>query len=172
MNGHTADRCFELVGYPPNFKRNTGTNRGISSNNVVLGNKDQLAGSSNYFRDDQYKRLMALISEKSGSTSVPANIAVYIGWIMDSGASQHMIYTILNMFNVVDVSKLNMIIGYPNGTKALVTHVGSFKLIDKIMIHDVLVVPCYQDSVLRTQVGTGNKSNGLMGCICLIHVKS
>ncbi|GJW13239.1 ribonuclease H-like domain-containing protein [Tanacetum coccineum] len=37
MNGHTADRCFELVGYPCNFKKNIGTNRGSASNNVVSG---------------------------------------------------------------------------------------------------------------------------------------
>ncbi|GKB74116.1 hypothetical protein Tco_0935528 [Tanacetum coccineum] len=70
MNGHTADRCFELVGYPPNFKRNTGTNRGSTSNNVVSGNKDQSSRSSNSFTYDQYRRLMTLISEKSGTTSI------------------------------------------------------------------------------------------------------
>ncbi|GJW91291.1 polyadenylate-binding protein 2-like protein [Tanacetum coccineum] len=92
MNGHTADRCFELVGYPPNFKRNTSTNRGSTSNN------------------DVELRISLL---------------------------------------------LNMIVGHPIGTKALVTHVGNLKLTDKIVIHDVLVVPGYQDSVLKTQVETG-----------------
>ncbi|GJR41731.1 putative ribonuclease H-like domain-containing protein [Tanacetum coccineum] len=210
MNGHTADRCFELTGYPPNFKKNTGPNKGSASNNVVSGNKDQ----SHTFTDDQYKRLMSLISEKSGSSSIPANIAgtncvisfcssrlfnhnsnissykIYIGWIIDSGASQHMTYTIINMFNIVDVSKLNMTVGHPNGTKALVTHIGSLKLTKNIVIYNVLVVPDYQvsllsvhslskdnkfrvifdedtcviqDSVLKTQVGTGNESNGLLG---------
>ncbi|GKD40607.1 hypothetical protein Tco_1260814, partial [Tanacetum coccineum] len=75
MNGHTAHRCFELVGYPPNFKKNIGTNKGSISNNAISGIKDQSSGSSNSFTDDKYKRLMALISEKSGSSSMPANIA-------------------------------------------------------------------------------------------------
>ncbi|GJX79206.1 ribonuclease H-like domain-containing protein [Tanacetum coccineum] len=212
MNGHTADRGFDLVGYPPKFKKNIGTNKGFAGNNVVSGIKDQSIDSSNFFTNDQYKRLMALISEKSGSSSMPTNIVgincvinfcssrvfnhnsnissykIYIGWIIDSGASQHMTYTILNTFNVVDVSKLNMTVGHPNGTKALVTHVGSLKLTKKIVIHDVLAVPGYQvnllsvhrlskdnkfrvifykdtcvvqDFVLKTQVGTGNESNGL-----------
>ncbi|GJV19802.1 hypothetical protein Tco_1368822 [Tanacetum coccineum] len=179
MNGHTADRCFELVGYPPNLKKNNnnGFNKGVASSNVVSGSKNQ--STSNSFTDDQYKKLMALISEKSGSSSMPANIA---------GASQPMTYTILNMFNVVEVSKLNMTVGHPSGTMAIVTHVGSHRLIDQIVIHDVLVVPEYkvsilsvhklskdnkfrvvfdenvcviQDYVQRTQVGTGNESNGL-----------
>nr|GEW61933.1 hypothetical protein [Tanacetum cinerariifolium] len=64
MNGHTADRCFELVRYPSNFQNNVGTNRGSASNNVVSRNKDHY----NTFTDDQYKRLMSLISEKSGSS--------------------------------------------------------------------------------------------------------
>nr|GEY28358.1 ribonuclease H-like domain-containing protein [Tanacetum cinerariifolium] len=80
MIGHTADRCFKLVGYPPNFKKNIGTNRGSTSKNVVSGNKDQSIGSSNSFTDDQHKRLMALISEKSGSSSMPANNAVAPGY--------------------------------------------------------------------------------------------
>ncbi|GKB25069.1 ribonuclease H-like domain-containing protein [Tanacetum coccineum] len=80
MNGHTADRCFELVGYPPNFKKNNnnGFNKGVVSINVVSGNKDQ--STSNSFTNDQYKKLMALISEKSSSSSMPANIAVVPGY--------------------------------------------------------------------------------------------
>ncbi|GJT95544.1 ribonuclease H-like domain-containing protein [Tanacetum coccineum] len=145
MNGHTTDRCFELVGYPPKFKKRNGTNQGVASNVVVSGSKDQSSVSS--FTDKHYKRLIALISEKSRFGSIPANVA-----------------------------------GHPNGTKAVVTHIGSLRLADKITINDVLVVPDYQvsllsvhklskhnkfrvifdedvciikDSVLRTQVGTG-----------------
>nr|GEY92381.1 ribonuclease H-like domain-containing protein [Tanacetum cinerariifolium] len=51
--------------------------------------------------------------------------------------------------------------GHPNGTKAVVTHIGSLRLIDKISINDVLVVSDYHDFVLRTQVRTGSESNGL-----------
>ncbi|GJT96324.1 putative RNA-directed DNA polymerase [Tanacetum coccineum] len=63
---------FELVGYPPNFKKSS-FNKNSSSSNAVSGNKDQ--STSNSFTDDQFKKLMALISDKSGSSSMPANIA-------------------------------------------------------------------------------------------------
>ncbi|GKD71431.1 ribonuclease H-like domain-containing protein [Tanacetum coccineum] len=107
MNGHTADRCFELVGYPPNFKknRNNGFNRNTASSNVVSGNKDH--STSNSFTDDQFKKLMALISDKFGTSSIPANVA--------------------------EVSNLNMTVGHPNGTKAVVTHMGSLRLTDQIV---------------------------------------
>nr|GFA30248.1 ribonuclease H-like domain-containing protein [Tanacetum cinerariifolium] len=72
-----------------------------------------------------------------------------------------MTYTILNMFNGVEVSKLNMTVGHPNGTKVVVTYVGSLWMADQIVIHDVLVVPGYEDSIIRTQVATGNENNGL-----------
>ncbi|GJS69380.1 ribonuclease H-like domain-containing protein [Tanacetum coccineum] len=121
MNGYTADRCFELIGYPPNFKKNTGPNKGSASNNVVLGNKDQ----SHTFTDDQYKRLMSLISEKSGSSSIPANIAVVPGYQV-------------SLLSVHSLSKDNKF---------------------RVIFDEYTCV--IQDSVLRTQVGTGNESNGL-----------
>ncbi|GJY02985.1 ribonuclease H-like domain-containing protein, partial [Tanacetum coccineum] len=75
MNGHTADRCFELVEYPPNFKKRNGSNQSGSSNAAIPGTKDQSFISSNTFTDEQFKRLMALISEKSGSASILTNVA-------------------------------------------------------------------------------------------------
>nr|GEW64072.1 ribonuclease H-like domain-containing protein [Tanacetum cinerariifolium] len=52
MNGHTTDRCFKLVGYPPNFKKNnnSGFNKGASSSNSVSGSKDHSTSKS--FTDD------------------------------------------------------------------------------------------------------------------------
>nr|GFC33521.1 hypothetical protein [Tanacetum cinerariifolium] len=37
MNGHTIERCFELIGYPPNFKRKNNT--GKNYNNVSVTGK-------------------------------------------------------------------------------------------------------------------------------------
>ncbi|GJU86702.1 putative RNA-directed DNA polymerase [Tanacetum coccineum] len=215
--GHTIDRCFKIVGYPSNFKKRGVDTQNVSSNAAVSGHKvDQRPGSSNgnthTFIDDQFQKLISLISDKSGAGSVPANIAgmncvvsfctsrffnfntkistysLYIGWIVDSGASQHRTYTTVHMFNVVNVTKLNMSVGHPNGTNALVTHIGCLKLSETITLSDVLVVPDYhvsllsvhklskdnklrvvfngskcliQDSVLKTLVGTGSEHSGL-----------
>nr|GEW71550.1 ribonuclease H-like domain-containing protein [Tanacetum cinerariifolium] len=133
----------------------------VARPNNMNNNWDNDQSTSNSFTNDQFKKLMALISDKSGSSSMPA---------------------------ILQVSKLNMTVGYPNGTKAVVAHVGSLRLTDQTVIHDVLVVPGYevsllsvhklskdnkykvifddnvcaiQDFVQRTQVGTGNESNGL-----------
>nr|GEY87491.1 hypothetical protein [Tanacetum cinerariifolium] len=79
-NGHTIVRCFELVGYPQNFKKKD--NQSVSSNVAVAvaGSKvDQKPGPSvtHSFTNDRFQKLVALISDKSGSSCVPANIADY-----------------------------------------------------------------------------------------------
>ncbi|GKE47520.1 putative RNA-directed DNA polymerase [Tanacetum coccineum] len=147
MNGHTIERCFELIGYPPNFKKRNNT--GQNSNNVSVSGKtaDSSAGVSHTLTNDQYKRLMSLLG--------------------DSGPSSC-------------ASQSNM--------AAKVNQVRSCKLNDNLIIHDVLVVPGYhvslisasklakhcklsvyfnekdcviQDSVLKSQVGTGSEKDGL-----------
>ncbi|GKA31860.1 hypothetical protein Tco_0718227, partial [Tanacetum coccineum] len=62
MTGHTIDRCFELVGYPPGFKRNN--NNQNSSNNVSNSDvkSDHVKNASHALISDQYQRLMALLS--------------------------------------------------------------------------------------------------------------
>ncbi|GJS13403.1 putative RNA-directed DNA polymerase [Tanacetum coccineum] len=113
-------RCFELIGYPPNFKKRN--NSGQNSNNVSVSGKivDSSAGVSHTLTNDQYKRLMSLLGDSGPSSS----------------ASQS------NM-----AAKLNQ--------------VGSCKINDNLIIHDVLVVPGYHDSVLKSQVGTGSEKNRL-----------
>ncbi|GKC39292.1 ribonuclease H-like domain-containing protein [Tanacetum coccineum] len=62
--------------------------------------------------------------------------------------------------NTLYVSHLNIIVAYPNGTVAKVKQVGSFKLTDKLVIHDVLVVPGYHVSLLSIhKLASANKQN-------------
>nr|GEU38778.1 ribonuclease H-like domain-containing protein [Tanacetum cinerariifolium] len=44
------------------------------------------------------------------------------------------------MFDVVDISKLKLTVGHPNGTLAKTTHVGNLKLDNDVVLFDVLVV--------------------------------
>ncbi|GJU00934.1 ribonuclease H-like domain-containing protein [Tanacetum coccineum] len=63
MTGHTIDRCFELVGYPPGFKRN---NSSQSNTNNTTSNDiktDHSKSVPNTLTNDQYQRLMALLSD-------------------------------------------------------------------------------------------------------------
>ena len=80
------------------------------------------------------------------SNSVLCNISV--GWIIDSGANQHMTVTTKNMFGNADISDLNLIFGHTNGTLAKIKYVGNLYLSNNVVLYDVLVVPEYCVSLL------------------------
>ncbi|XP_035834207.1 uncharacterized protein LOC118482700 [Helianthus annuus] len=70
------------------------------------------------------------------------------GWIIDSGANQHMSLSDKNMYNCVDVTHLNLTVGHPNGTKAKITKIGDLKLSPNVILNDVLFVPEYSVNLL------------------------
>ncbi|GKC56890.1 ribonuclease H-like domain-containing protein [Tanacetum coccineum] len=144
--------------------------------------------SSSSFTHDQIKKLLCLINENS-SGSIHANMADhYLGWIIDSGANQHLTVLTVGMSNVIDISNLKITVGYPNGTLATVSYVGNLQLTKNVMLYDVLVIPGYCVSLLSVNkiikdsklfmgfdedkcyiqdlkreiiLGTGNESGGL-----------
>nr|GEU86765.1 ribonuclease H-like domain-containing protein [Tanacetum cinerariifolium] len=112
---------------------------------------------------------------------------VTLGWITDSGANQHMTDSTKDIYNIVDISRLMLIVGHPNGSLAKITAISSLRLTSGIVLFDVLVIleysvsllfvnkminckffvgfdeyKCYiQDLSLRKIVGTGSESGGL-----------
>nr|GFA53615.1 hypothetical protein [Tanacetum cinerariifolium] len=70
------------------------------------------------------------------------------GWIIDSGANQHMVTSLDNLENVVDISDLNLQIDHPNRKTAYIKKVGNLKLSDKINLYDVLYVTEYTVNLL------------------------
>nr|GFA26349.1 hypothetical protein [Tanacetum cinerariifolium] len=78
--------------------------------------------SSMPFASDQIAKLMSLIRDKPGNgihANMAANeISYNFGWIIDSGANQHITSSTNNIKNIIDSSKLNITLGHPNGTTA------------------------------------------------------
>ncbi|GJZ39758.1 hypothetical protein Tco_0586321 [Tanacetum coccineum] len=71
MIGHTIDRCFELAGIPLGFKKgNVGQN---SSNNDNKTNHSKSAPHT--LTNDEYQRLMALLSDTSNASKSHASVA-------------------------------------------------------------------------------------------------
>ncbi|KAJ0463519.1 putative RNA-directed DNA polymerase [Helianthus annuus] len=81
MLGHTVDRCFEIIGYPPRFKRRANNNNQSNKVNMANGNKtnsvngmSSSVGSSGLpFTSEQIAKLLSLVGEKSGSESQNQN---------------------------------------------------------------------------------------------------
>nr|GEU28926.1 hypothetical protein [Tanacetum cinerariifolium] len=137
--GHIVDRCFELIGYPAGYvKRNFNANtRPVSSNNASAdGNVNSVSSNSATtsnsplpplsLSNEQLARLMNFLNENGVSTA-NANMTgntnflvgnISLGWIVDSGANQHMIVSAKNLINVVDILNLRLTVGHPNGTQA------------------------------------------------------
>nr|GEW61493.1 ribonuclease H-like domain-containing protein [Tanacetum cinerariifolium] len=162
FTGHTIERCYELIGYPPG--------KG--------GDKQPTAcNSPTSFTADQMQKLLNLISDTAfGNTQ--ANMAggisffnenawfnvnfskfyyrntkflvktIILRWIIDSEANQHLTTSTISMINVVDISNLNITVGYPNGIVATISHVRDLRLLNNVILYDVLIVPGYYVSLL------------------------
>ncbi|KAJ0912392.1 putative RNA-directed DNA polymerase [Helianthus annuus] len=169
-SGHSIDRCFELIGYPPWMKSKNGQGKKIVSNNVInSGSSDVNKVDTASLTSDQVSKLFSLLNQKCDEGSVSCNVSgedsklfcftscstyAYsfanltnslngLGWICDSGANQHMVMNDKHLINQLDVSEYNIKVNHPNGTKALVTKIGDIKLNDKVVLYDVLVIPDY-----------------------------
>ncbi|GKD91657.1 ribonuclease H-like domain-containing protein [Tanacetum coccineum] len=159
--GHTVERCFDLIGYPPNYKklRNQNSNKYIVNNSVSAPSPSTAPTVS--FSNEQMLKILSLIDDKSGFSSV-ANMAstffngsvkfnmnfekyfngksnfisgnISIGWVVDSGANQHMTASAKLIINVVDVSNLGLTVGHPNGTKAKIVKIRNLKLNDYVTL--------------------------------------
>ncbi|GJU81182.1 putative RNA-directed DNA polymerase [Tanacetum coccineum] len=190
MTSHTIEKYFELIGYPANFKKKGVTSQNVvSSGSVSDKGTGTSTGISHIFTSEQYQRLMCLLSDTGSSKGAQNNVAgkstrsnfvfcflsssffnkhrnistysAFVGWIIDYGASQHITFTTEFLFNVIDVSHLNVTVAHPNGTIAKVNQIGNCKISDKIVLYDVLVVPGYQVSLLSVhQLAKVNKMLG------------
>nr|GEW57490.1 ribonuclease H-like domain-containing protein [Tanacetum cinerariifolium] len=119
--------------------------------------------NSSSFTPEQMKKLLSLINE-TASGSVHANMTgkasffnanvwfninfskyfcgnnnlyvktITLGWIIDSGANQHLTVSTVGMSNIVDISNLKITVGHPNGTLATASHVGNLKVTKNVIL--------------------------------------
>ncbi|KAJ0927068.1 putative retrotransposon gag domain, retrotransposon Copia-like protein [Helianthus annuus] len=84
MLGHTIDRCFEIIGYPPGFRRRSNNNNNqlnktnmTSNNNKTssVNNVSSSVGNSGLpFTSEQIAKLLSLVGEKNGSDAQNQNV--------------------------------------------------------------------------------------------------
>nr|GEU54847.1 hypothetical protein [Tanacetum cinerariifolium] len=159
--GHTIDRCFETIGFPLDFKRNSNAvKQNFNVNTKVKLNDKQSSSSSPFsgFTSEQMQKLLSLIND-SPSSNIHANIAGRASFF--NGANQHLTASTIGMFNVVDITSLNITVGRPNGTLAIISHVGNFILTSNVVLFDVLVISGYYDLKNEKNLGTGSEYGSL-----------
>ncbi|GJS09947.1 integrase, catalytic region, zinc finger, CCHC-type containing protein [Tanacetum coccineum] len=136
--GHTIDRCFDLIGYPLGYNKNSGLKQnGSKTFNANSASTSNENGATLSFTNEQIMKLMNLINEVP-SGSMQANMAV----------NQYITISTVNMFGIIDKSDLNLTMGHPNGTLAKIKYVGNLRLSKNVVLFDVLVVPEYCVSLL------------------------
>ncbi|GJR65528.1 HSP70 nucleotide exchange factor FES1-like protein [Tanacetum coccineum] len=75
MTGHTIDRCFELVDYPPGFKKGNVNHGNVNNVHVDDNESDHSKSTAHTLTSYQYQRLMALLSDTGNASKSYASIA-------------------------------------------------------------------------------------------------
>jgi len=78
------------------------------------------------------------------SSHIPSNNLH--SWIIDTGATDHMISTV-SLFTSVTAT-ISSRVKLPNGNYAMVTHIGTVKLSEHLILHDVLCVPSFSFNLI------------------------
>ncbi|XP_056689676.1 uncharacterized protein [Spinacia oleracea] len=157
--GHSIERCFKIIGYPPGFQPREQKTAAMSYDNhsdaeqSVLPKPDVAPAIT----ADQYQQLLNLLNKQqqnigAGPTTQTNNLAMMAGnlsllsqnnsrWLLDSGASDHFCHDLTQFSDYKSIEHQGKCITIPDGTKVAVKHVGSVSLSDNIVLKNVLHVP-------------------------------
>ncbi|GJV60640.1 hypothetical protein Tco_1466740 [Tanacetum coccineum] len=124
----------------------------VNQNNVnnvrIDDNKSNNSKSiAHTFISDQYQRLMSLLSEADNASKSHASI---------TGASQHITFCATFLYDIIDVTHLNLTVALPNETVEQVKQYRNYKIRNNLIVKDVLVVPGYKDLTQKNLKGTGS----------------
>jgi hypothetical protein len=80
------------------------------------------------------------------SFNIASGINVSKSWIIDTGATDHMVSSIIHFTSITNVISTH--VKLPNGKLALVTHIGIVKLSNTLILADVLYVPSFSCNLI------------------------
>nr|KYP41263.1 hypothetical protein KK1_037355 [Cajanus cajan] len=157
MFGHTKDKCYKLVGYPPNYFKN----RQPKVVNQVENSTDSLnLNSSSNLTHAQCQQLITFLTNQMQSDNNLDALATNVTgicmnvkfpdkdntWIIDLGATSHICCS-KHMYNSYSpLHNSNVLL--PNSTKVKVEGIGSIRLNDDIFLHNVLHIPTFRFNLL------------------------
>lgn len=160
--GHTVYRCFKIHGYPPNFKN-------FRDKKVVaaVSSTSEDKPGSNVITVAQYQQLMDLLNKQSVSSSNAHNSQDHAllagkmcllaetnsksGWLIDSGATDH-ICCDLNLFSTYKhVSGPIEHIVVPDVRQIPILHIGTVQITTEMVLHNVLHIPDFHYNLISVQ---------------------
>ncbi|XP_019184395.1 PREDICTED: uncharacterized protein LOC109179345 [Ipomoea nil] len=164
FTGHTAEKCYKKHGYPPGWRPRS-KNAGATNQVQLISQPEDTISLS----QSEYMMLKQLLQKENtiqnspldmGITSQPqANIISAnfvpnaqlegtllsslnhskIPWILDSGATHHIVCSHHIMTEVKKAQ--GMYVELPNGSKTAITHIGTILVSDKLILQNVFCVP-------------------------------
>ncbi|XP_018856817.2 uncharacterized protein LOC109019046 [Juglans regia] len=162
--GHTVDKCYKLHGYPPGHKLHNRIKLTDSfANQISISDQEQITnGTKHVLTQEQYHSLLALLQSQTPTPSAhqvsthpsssvisgiplclstfnPSSLSSQIPWIIDTGATDHMICC--TSLYTSEPTKISFYVKLPNGNQALVTHRGMVQLTPTIILKNVLCIP-------------------------------
>ncbi|XP_023755323.1 uncharacterized protein LOC111903801 [Lactuca sativa] len=147
--GHVKEGCFKLIGYPEWWRGNR--DKGVPKAACVEAIPSPISGLT----DEQYQLFVKHFKESGSITKTEsqprANMAgridTYDGWVVDTGATEHMIHRSDFLNNKTQSPKGTPVI-IPNGDKIPVLGEGDHILPGGIKIKGVLLVPNFNYNLL------------------------
>ena len=113
----------------------------------------------------QYQQLMALLNKPNstptaetqdhamlaGKLCLLANNPSQNGWLIDSGATDHICSDLSVFLTYKPVAASNEFILIPDGRQVPIAHIGSVKITNDLILHNVLHVPAFHYNLLSVQ---------------------
>ncbi|KAL5537407.1 hypothetical protein UlMin_045834 [Ulmus minor] len=179
FNGHTKEKCYRLVGYPPGWKTKPKGYNSMANNSEIVDSmsagsaaQDKLSMSS--LTNAQCQRLIQLLSsqlqasssnilEPSTTDSSGPSVSNFAGnntsfcsnsWIIDSGATHHVCNNLAMFDSSVAVHDVKVTL--PNGINVPILRIGSVHLSQAVKLHNVLYVPNFKYNLLSVSAFTDN----------------
>ena len=178
FKGHTRETCYKLHGYPKrkgitsnSYANNaTGSNQGnevrafdnhaSSTNTTPTGTH----GGVSLFTPEQYSQILQMLNKVKDIESTTANVAttstagmitafmsdvVNRNWIIDTGASNHMVHnaSLMTQYRNLD-DKSNMHVNLPTGSQASISHIGESLVLTDKTVNGVLFIPEFKYNLL------------------------
>ncbi|XP_019239769.1 PREDICTED: uncharacterized protein LOC109219749 [Nicotiana attenuata] len=142
---HLKDKCYKIVGYPPDFKPKGKANAALLSEQpqTTQMSNQQISNATvpaQFFTQDQYNQLLQLLNKNS------------VGY-----ANAHMADLLHNKQSVGSTGQVQL----PTGDSATISHMGECQLTGGDTLKDVLCVPAFKFNLLSVS----NMTKDLKCCV-------
>ena len=169
--GHTKDKCYRLVGYPPGWRVKSKTSNSMANNSEVINqvNANATDQAVSSLTNDQCQQLIQLLSTQLASASsivtdppsTGRSISNFTGnvtsfrsnsGIIDSGATHHVCNDLSLFTSSVAVQSIKVTL--PNGISVPIERIGSIVLAKDVKLFNVLFVPNFRYNLLSVSAFT------------------